>query len=230
MLAYNISAMNTNITPVEIDSVKSIYSFLKNQNSQLKQAQLEQLIPFNSAYRVITKNFQTTFQNDFFQEPEEFALLDVVFARFYVDALDDYYIQESLPTVWNKLLVDKKLPIYIQLLLGANAHINKDLPLALQKLSYAQQLNIKVDYFAADKIFWQSSREIINSLYEPSPINNLVRNYMRILYEKPMIAMIVHWRHKAWKNSLALRNGSLTTEQLVSRSNKIADTIIEFCS
>ena len=208
-------------------SIHTVETALQKTAREIQRYGLNDMLVFNSAYQIITAQIQVGLQNNLFRKPKLVELLDIEFANFYFRALDEYYMHKKLPGAWQKLLKCSNKPAFIKLLIGANAHINHDLPMALAKLSLNQQTAIKNDFFATDTIFRQSSKEIIHSFEEPNQLFRFIKNHFRLLYEKPIIAIIIHWRHRAWKNSQALRHGRINQEDLVKHSNQIANSLID---
>jgi hypothetical protein len=92
---------------------------------------------FALAYLLTTEEYQrASLEPGFFRDPEFVNHEDVVFARFYFDAHDDWQqgrVQE-VPPAWRLAFsssAKKELTTSGDVLLGISAHINRDLPIVL---------------------------------------------------------------------------------------------------
>jgi hypothetical protein len=96
---------------------------------------------FNRLYLSVTKAVKDSVVDQTFNDNAWLARLDVVFANLYFDALRLGAVQTSgAPSAWRPLLVarNKKGIARIQFALaGMNAHINRDLPVAIVKMFQA---------------------------------------------------------------------------------------------
>jgi len=96
---------------------------------------------FNHLYLAVTEAVQDAVANQTFNDNSWIAQLDVIFANLYFDALRLGAAQPSVaPSAWRPLLVarDETGIQKIQFALaGMNAHINRDLPVAIVKIFQA---------------------------------------------------------------------------------------------
>ncbi len=99
------------------------------------------LICFNHLYLAVTRAVQAAVANESFNDSSWLAQLDVVFANLYFDALRlGAAPAANAPSAWRPLLAarDKAGIEKIQFALaGMNAHINRDLPVAIVKIFQA---------------------------------------------------------------------------------------------
>lgn len=89
---------------------------------------------FLATYRATTQAVADELASGGFVDAAWLERLDIVFATFYLDALDAWNQGEPCSEPWQvafEYARDPKLPVLRHLLLGMNAHINYDLPLAL---------------------------------------------------------------------------------------------------
>lgn len=96
---------------------------------------------FVRSYRAITARMKQAVENREFEDNDWMEQLDVQFAQEYFDALEAYESGEgTAPDCWNlafDLAVDRRTTVLQDLLLGMNAHILHDLPIALVKMGLA---------------------------------------------------------------------------------------------
>lgn len=93
---------------------------------------------FVRSYRAITERMGQAVENEEFEDNGWMEELDVQFADEYFDALEAYESGErNRPECWTlafDLAVEKRTTVLQDLLLGMNAHILHDLPIALFKM------------------------------------------------------------------------------------------------
>ncbi|KAA6464903.1 hypothetical protein DYQ86_02810 [Acidobacteria bacterium AB60] len=103
---------------------------------------IDQLLPdndglkwFNRLYLMVTRQVDTNPPAGAWQDPTWLLHLDVVFAGLYFRAIRQYLAQDTAtPTAWSVLLEARHLPGIERIqfaLAGMNAHINRDLAVAL---------------------------------------------------------------------------------------------------
>ena len=89
---------------------------------------------FLTTYRNTTEAVSNELAGGGFVDATWLERLDIVFASLYLDALDAWNRGESCSEPWRvafEYAKNPKLPVLRHVLLGMNAHINYDLPLAL---------------------------------------------------------------------------------------------------
>ena len=93
---------------------------------------------FNRVYLTVTSSVQSSVDGPMFEAPAYVAELDVIFANLYFDALRAYLTdQERVPRAWWPVLAGGERTDVAPLqfaIAGMNAHINRDLPVALASL------------------------------------------------------------------------------------------------
>ncbi len=89
---------------------------------------------FNRLYTMVTEQVDMNPPGGAWKNPVWLTSLDVVFARYYLGALRGYFAGTGLPSAW-KAFFDLRMEPGIDRIqfavAGMNAHINRDLPLAL---------------------------------------------------------------------------------------------------
>jgi hypothetical protein len=90
---------------------------------------------FNHMYRLVTESVKQRLGVDFFADPAWMRQLDVTFGNLYLDAVRASTEQpDRLPRAWAALLErrgDTRIAPLQFALAGMNAHINRDLPVAV---------------------------------------------------------------------------------------------------
>jgi hypothetical protein len=95
---------------------------------------------FNRLYAMVTQQVDVDASAGAWKNPQWLVALDVVFARYYFAALRGYLAGTGLPSSWNALFEARFQPGIDRILYavaGMNAHINRDLALALNDTSAA---------------------------------------------------------------------------------------------
>lgn len=136
---------------------------------------------FNQLYLMVTQAVDLQPPGGAWQNPVWLTRLDVVFAGFYFSAVSDFIAQNELPSGWNALFearyrtgVDR-----IQFALaGMNAHINRDLALAL--LATDADLNVVPSSESPEHGDSQSINGLLNSLM-PSALAMLAGDTLGLL-------------------------------------------------
>jgi hypothetical protein len=119
---------------------------------------------FNSLYFTITDRVAGALKGAEVHDPEFLELLDVEFAKRYIEALRLWGEEDlATPDAWEVLFrraQDQKVSKLAAAMLGVNAHINHDLALALiatweQTGAPGEDDEIHPDYLLVNKIFYQ---------------------------------------------------------------------------
>ena len=91
---------------------------------------------FNRLYLMVTNQVDSSPPGDAWQDPEWLLHLDVVFANLYFSAIRDYLAGTRTPEAWVVLFESRFTPEIERIqfaLAGMNAHINRDLAIALDQ-------------------------------------------------------------------------------------------------
>ncbi len=93
------------------------------------------IVWFTRLYRSVTEAVEAKLGTQTFEDPKCLASLDVVFANLYFDALRAWVAKPSnAPKAWLPLFAARSTPRIAPIqfaLAGMNAHINRDLPVAI---------------------------------------------------------------------------------------------------
>jgi hypothetical protein len=105
------------------------------------------IVWFTRLYRSVTEAVQARLATQRFEDPACLGRLDVVFANLYLDALRAWAAAASrAPKAWAPLLAARSAPRIAPIqfaLAGMNAHINRDLPVAV--VTTWQALGLKLE-------------------------------------------------------------------------------------
>ncbi|MCB2221619.1 MAG: hypothetical protein KQI35_14580 [Bacteroidetes bacterium] len=90
---------------------------------------------FAWVYKRTTEQIRTEIEQGTFEDNPRLEQFDVLFANYYLDALQKYIRGETVSKSWEIAFdsKDEKLTIIQHLLMGMNAHINLDLAVAAAK-------------------------------------------------------------------------------------------------
>lgn len=188
---------------VNVSSLKtaeSVITELEKIQPLLVNSELNQVVFFNRAYLIVTKNIQVAITSDSFSSPADMDELVVAFSIPYFEALNNYVSHGRLPGAWrriNKGWLHAYHPSFFSLLLGANAHINHDLPKVLRS-TVAKPKHFEEDYFKVGDLLLESSRPILKAYDEQATWMQKIG----LVFRRPIMAMILKWRKDVWRELL----------------------------
>lgn len=172
---------------------------------------------FLQCYTKMSQNMYSSIEEKRFSDPLWVSTLLVRFSEYYFDALDLYQSnQPKVPSVWRQAHDAAKNPdtnVLQNLLLGVNAHINYDLPLALYdcmenewlKLPLKKRIIRKQDHDLVNQIISSSIDDVQDSIIKPlSPTLAILDKIMGRMDEWMLSKMIGTWRSNVWKISQLL--------------------------
>lgn len=175
----------------------------------------------------------------YYQDVAYFNHVDAVFARYYTDS---YYNWQSgnrsaVPTSWLTALDAAKNKLVSgtgDLLLGMNAHINRDLPyvMAAVGLVAPDGSSRKVDYTAVEAWLYQATAPLIAEFaarFDPS-IDDTADPHG--ISNAALFQMVSGWRENAWRNAEALVSApspqarALVAANIEAQANTVAQGIL----
>lgn len=223
----------TDISPFPIDvrkirSLRAVVNELRLLNEQLPAAGLTQFALFNNAYYIVTTSVQHTIEDKPFGNSTFIEAFIAAFAAEYFKAVNDAACRtESSSVAWSKVneyATNQRAPKFIGLMLGANAHINGDLPRVLHDLGLPRDThNFLGDIALIDKILMQSGRKIITSFEEQNPVLDFLKRHLQFMYYRPAMYTVRYWRIIAWRNHKRLNENASCLRNINSRSVRIAN-------
>ena len=177
---------------------------------QLLKNKQPNLIPFHDTYFLITTSVFSKLGTGFFENDDNMTSFVLSFAKFYFDALDQYFKGESVSSAWQFMFNQcerNHLPRFVYLLLGVHAHINQDLSLCVRTLDFG--VAFKNDYLAINHIIKGKLAEAIAQLNEKSIVLKHILQNGLFLYQMPMHQIIVLCRNLAWDKSQEVATAEL---------------------
>jgi len=217
-----------------ITSFKGILKELKILDTNLQSAHLPQFQLFNSAYLVVTNHIYEAANNNYFNNPKFIEKFTVTFASYYFKAVNDTLkASDDLNISWVKLnqLDLSSAPVFVSLLMGANAHINNDLPRVLLRLMETEDTeDLFSDLRRIDKLLMKSGKEIIELFVEPNKTLNVLKRRFKFVYYRPTMYMLLFWRVIAWRNYRKIKKNNATLTRINERSIKIANRLLRLAN
>lgn len=229
--------MKTNPCLINIAGIKSFNNVLaeiKLLDASLQSENMSQFKLFNDAYQVITNHIQQAAKDNYFENPKFIEKFTVTFASYYFKAVNDTLTgSKDLTTSWatlNKLNL-KTSPKFVSLLMGANAHINNDLPQVLVRLMEKEDTdNLLSDIVKIDKLLMLSGKKIVGLFDEPNIKFDFLKRNFKFIYYRPTMYMILYWRAVAWRNYRKIKKNNATLSRVNKRSNKIANRFLRIAN
>lgn len=196
-----------NISP--INSVPKVIEALEALDNGLTKVDLPNVQIFNYTYLVISRNVHR--QIHLFEDKKTLEMLDIHFAHAYFRALNNYLRKKENPPAW-KIFFDfyseNRSSNIFYLWLGANAHINNDLPFSLEKTVTGSFYR---DYAKVQTVIDQSIKEIL-----PKVTKN---KFKQAVYLRIIKVVSRKWRKDAWNNSKS--TGSIIQNKAGSYAERI---------
>jgi hypothetical protein len=140
---------------------------------------------FNKLYRRVTERVAVALSEGAFENPAFIDRLDVVFANLYFDALHAYLTDpKTAPRAWSPLFEGNNEPGIAPIqfaLAGMNAHINRDLMVAVVRV--CEEMNLVVDDDSAEK----RDYDLLN------PILEKAEEEARVIFLEGLVADLDRW-------------------------------------
>ena len=173
----------------------------------------------------------------YYQDVAYMNHMDAVFARYYTDAYYAYQAGEPVPVAWRKAFDaarDKRVTATGDLLLGINAHVNRDLPFVLagSGLVRPDGESGKPDFDKANEFLNAASDAMMAELAARfDPTVDDVKDPLGLAYGTVM-QMLTTMREGAWRNAEALVNAptaqarALVAQSIENEAAAFANTIL----
>ena len=182
--------------------IQSLILHFDRVKIQLLKNKQPNLIPFHDTYFLITRSVLSKLGTGFFENDDNMTSFVLSFAKFYFDALNQYFKGESVSSAWQFMFNQcerNHLPRFVYLLLGVHAHINQDLSLCVRALDFG--VAFRNDYLAINQIIKGKLAEAIAQLNEKSNLLKRILQNGLFIYQMPMHQIIVLCRNLAWLKS-----------------------------
>lgn len=191
-----------------------IIALLKNDKNQHKKD------IFNQTYILLTEEYQGAIKTLKFRDLQSMERFYGNFADYYLTAFEQ---QKSLPknSPWQQYFYGQKKNIsdYRLLLLGASAHINHDLALALRSSRFP--IHNKADFWQFQNVIIQTVPKVVILLQNELPLGHW--RFSQKIYTWLISKLLFTWRKRAWRTAFSKTDHSHLHRQLIQQSNKIAD-------
>jgi hypothetical protein len=164
---------------------------------------------FALAYLRTTEEYRRTIEDpDFFEDTAFVNHEDAVFARYYFDAYDDWAAgrRSQVPAAWRIALDaadDRRVSGIGNILLGINAHIQRDLPFVLEGIglvkpdgSSRKRDHDKVNVFlnrVQDTIIAEAARRF-DPTVDDNDVPGVVDDFLKF-------QLVPAWREAAWRHA-----------------------------
>lgn len=128
----------------ELESIDDVIEVLE----QVIEGSIEEadnLGYFAALYQKVTIKVRDGINNGVFENPERMEMLDIIFAKRYLDAYFAYKENQPVTESWQKAfdLSSRYWPIVLQhILIGMNAHISLDLGIAAAEVSKGKDIHL----------------------------------------------------------------------------------------
>ncbi len=214
----------------KITSIDDVLFSLRGLDHKLTELNFEQFSLFNKSYQIVTHLIHTGVNDDYFKNPKFIESFIVNFASYYFEAVNRVNNGNKLSAPWAKLndYADiKSAPVFISLMLGANAHINYDLPQVLNKMMKNENTaDFLSDIVKINRILMKSGRQIIDLFEEKNKHLNFLKKRLVFTYYHPAMYTILYWRFRAWRNYEMLNKNNSALSPITKRSLKIASRLL----
>ncbi|WP_375581349.1 DUF5995 family protein [Marivirga tractuosa] len=193
---------------------------------------------FLRCYNMMSANMYEAVKQGKFTDSEWVTQLLVRFSEYYFEALD-HYDQVSLetPKVWKQVhdcTCQQKLHVLQNLLIGVNAHINYDLPLALYDCLEKEwhtsdelvRASRKRDHQIVNIIIGETIDAVQDDVIAPmSPAMAVLDKLMGRMDEWLLSRLITGWRGNVWKVTQDLLHAATPEEQEIIRQKQEAKVV-----
>jgi hypothetical protein len=175
----------------------------------------------------------------YFEDVPYINHMDAVFAKYYFDAYDNYQSgnRAAVPAAWQTAFDaarDRRMTGTGDLLLGINAHVNRDLPFVLASMGIVRPdgQSGKADFDKADLFLNDASDALMAELSKRfDPTIDDSNDPLGLSYASVM-QLLTTWREAAWRNAEALVNApnaaarALVAQGIENGANAAANTIL----
>jgi hypothetical protein len=215
----------------EVKTFDGILRELRKLEKQLPGSDLSQLVTFNTAYTIVTTAIKDAARDHYFDNPIFIERFTACFARYYFQAVNKMADGSAdLAGAWaamNDKDLTNTMPRSVMLLMGANAHINHDLPLALAEFISNEKTQYSLrDVRKVDRVLLKSGKQILDAFDEPTPRLRRLKRRLQAAYYRPIMYTILYWRVIAWRNYRFIRRQNKTVNLHEKRSIRIANRLL----
>ncbi|MFL5926063.1 MAG: DUF5995 family protein [Gaiellaceae bacterium] len=189
---------------------------------------------FALTYLRVTQEYRRTIDGPFFDDPPFVNHEDTVFAHYYFAAFDDWTAGqvEDVPPAWRiafDAAAKHKVSAAGDLLLGINAHVQRDLPFVLYAIGLVAPngTSRKPDHDRVDVILNRVEDDIIAEIarrFDPTIDDT---NLPTSLDDAALFQLLAGWREDAWRKAEALAAAPTPTARAVVAAQIETDAATE---
>lgn len=190
-----------------LSTIQAVIQVMQNLDATLRAS--DGVKWFNLLYLMVTKAVYEKLSAPGWADVRWLTQLDIVFARFYFDALANWYTNPALvPRAWMALFESRDRPDILRVqfaLAGVNAHINHDLPLAV--VQTCQDMQIIPDRGSPEHHDYEAVNGILNEV-EPQVLRIIATGIIGEVAEDLNVLgrLLAMWnvqtaRDTAWTNA-----------------------------
>ncbi|PRY88173.1 DUF5995 family protein [Mongoliibacter ruber] len=158
---------------------------------------------FGILYRNVTKRVKEGILNGEFDDNPRMVTLDIIFAKRFIDAYEDYKAGKEISTCWKvsfDTATSSRHIVLQHLLLGINAHINLDLGIAAAETMKGKDLEaIRNDFDKINAILYELVDGVKNNIGKVSPLFRILIRFAKGRDEILVNFSIRTARDGAWK-------------------------------
>jgi hypothetical protein len=204
-------------------SFKCVDNVVKEMTRRWEQLACDHNGPFSFVYLITTMQYrEAAHMEGFFDDVEFVNHEDAVFADYYFEAYDDWTHNrmDQVPPAWRVAFhaaESGSVTGYGDMILGMNAHINRDLPFVLNAIGLTapdgtsrKADHDKVDDFLneAGKIAMGKAAQIYDAAIDDSDM------LFTTLDNTLTLSLIEEWREEAWRKAEMLRDAPTLADKL----------------
>ena len=208
-------------------TIGDIQKRLQDYEATLILQNLGQVVIFNRAYLIITENFLRAREQKLFIDQNQMDSVFQTFVERYFHAVEQHQHKASkLCRAWQQLFTDSDLqrnPLKA-LILGANAHVNYDLALALENSKAT--LSFEHDYTKFMRVIAAPTGAIIDTLHAQLPATSTAP--ATYIYRQAIIIVFSCWRMRVWMVFRALHSGRIGEKHIEKQSYDFAKKITKY--
>lgn len=190
---------------------------------------------FLSCYSMMSQSMLEAINKEQFIHGTWVSQLLLRFSQYYFDALEHYdQNPEASPMVWRQVhdaSRNPKINVTQNLLLGVNAHINYDLPLALYdclvdtwtQLPENHKETLKRDHELVNEIIASTIDSVQDSIINPSSWSMAALDVIMCRADEWLLSKLISsWRNDVWQVNLQLLSSKgLENRELIRKEQEI---------
>lgn len=204
-------------------SVKCVDNVVKEMTRRNNRLACSHDAAFSFVYLRTTETYRRAVEDpNFFSDNAFVNHEDAVFAGYYFDAYDDFYRPNvaDAPPAWRitfHAAGERTTTAMGDILLGMNAHINRDLPFVLHSIGLTKPdgTSRKPDHDRVNVMLNEAGKYMLTEAanrYDPTIDDGDVPG--TTIDQTAFLALVQEWREEAWRKAEMLRDAPTLADQL----------------